>query len=86
MKYEIYDNFTYSCFINSKKEIVLDLKDEDEKISSIGIKLDDICDLDIDDNLNEDGSFDEEETQGYYVESIVMCLTNGLVIRLELQW
>jgi hypothetical protein len=70
MTNQLYENFDCNFFQNCEKETLLDFQDEDnEETPNICIKLDDIYDITIDDN----------------VESIKIELTNEFTIRLELR-
>ncbi|AKN32329.1 hypothetical protein Ccar_16250 [Clostridium carboxidivorans P7] len=83
MTYKAYTEFNYSLSENVDKEILLNLKDIDDRSEAITFKLDEVMDIDIDDNseyLN--GATDEQ----YECENIVITLWNESVLRLELQW
>jgi len=80
-----FPEFNYNCSPNCKDELLLNFKDEDENILGLSVKLQDIEDINIDDNLDEYGEFYEGETK-YYCECVRIDLFNEQLIRLELQW
>lgn len=73
-----FPEFDYNCCPNCKDQLLLNFKDEDESILGATVKLDDIYDIEIIDNI------DSEETE-YYCECVRIELFNKQSIRLELQ-
>jgi len=84
MFYRPMSDFDYNLKLNSRGEIILNFEnDEEEFTCGVGIKLNEVCEVDIDDNLGwlEDGQMDD-----YEVESIIITLMNQSSIRICVEW
>lgn len=82
----ILPQFQYNCSPNCQDQLLLNFKDEDENILRATVKLEDIYDIEIMDNIDYlTDELDKGETE-YYCECIRIELQCGLIIRLQVQW